>query len=185
MTIFKKDYLYTLLAAFGVAMFLALIVFAGNPATRASANGQSLGCVDSTNFIASTSPGYGADCSAQATTTPDYLSLTASTTVLSANTGMASAVDVNLYEKAASSTGSVVLLTAWVSNDNINWYPITNNSTGAIVAYTWTPWGSAAASTTNIHIGNLNQKYLQVREQAATASSSIYTQLIIDNQIIN
>ena len=148
------------------------------PAAPVGGTGFALQCVDSTEFIATTSAGYDAACTGNASSTTDYLgagSNIATSTLETVNTAHASSADVNIYAPTASGTTAVQNYSFWASYNQIDWYPLPSadeSPSGNTLALTGT------ASTTEIHLANLNEPYLQLRTHAVTSSSTVYSQII-------
>jgi hypothetical protein len=141
--------------------------------------GFTLQCIDSTLTLATTTAGYSADCAGTASSSPFYLGSGlnfGTTTILTANISHASAADVNLTAQFASTTSAIQNYSFWVSYNNMDWYPLQSNVSSTLT-------GNAAASSTVIHLSNLNDNYLQIRARAMTSSSTVYAQLIARNEV--
>lgn len=187
-----------ILEAIGVTLAVlaiaGLITFILSYTPPAKASGVALSCADSSQYIPTTTPGYNMGCAPLATTTQVYLGVGATgatTTIQQANIVNAKSLDFNLYVKAASSTTSAILWQYFVSNDGLNWYPLdapavsgtvtTHNATSTNV---WIPGGTGPALL-SVHVSNLSDRYFKVNMSGSTASSSVYTQTIIQNEIPN
>lgn len=147
------------------------------PVTQQAAGaGFALQCIDSTEFEATTTAGYDMACAGAASSSVFYLGSGlnfGTTTVATVNISHVSAADVNIYANFASTTTAIQNYSFWVSNNQIDWYPLQSN-----VSSTLTGQQAGFASTTMIHLSNLNDNYLQMRARAMIASSSIYAQII-------
>jgi hypothetical protein len=152
------------------------------PTTPVGGTGFALACTDTNGFSATTSPGYGNICGTSATTTQVYLgagSNIATSTLVTVNTRNASSADINVYAAAASSSSSLLDFSLWASYNEVDWYPLPSGDVSG--SLTFTP--AFIASTTEIHLSNLNEPYLQLRGHGVTASSTVYAQVIPLNTV--
>lgn len=115
-------------------------------------------------------------CAAVATTTSQVffgvgLTPSATTTMETVYTPIATSLDINVWRLATTGATAIINYGTYVSNDGINFYPLGT--------------GFVTATSSNIHIANYQEKYFQLRMSGAIASSSAYTQVILQNQTPN
>ena len=126
-----------------------------------------------------------------ASTTPSFLSSTATSTYATIRTEGASSVDLNL-QFTASTTASQLIYLLEFSNDGIDWFQediasvsgsvITHNATndtGAFTYHAWTP-GATGISRKNVTITNVASKYMRVKATTWSANGSLWGQYILN-----
>lgn len=162
-----------------IAILLAFSAGTFGPRT-ASASGQSIQCTDSSN----------AGCQPNATSTPSFgLSpgaLTSTSTLATVFTPNATQLDLYL-NAAASSTSSVILWQYSFSFDGANYYPESSQTTAGVATpliHSWIP-GRTASTTLETKLTPLGAKYVRISVWGSVASSTVFSQIVLDNLIPN
>lgn len=129
-------------------------------------------------------------CAGTATTTPEYLNTTSATSTCQLFVANMDEVDANWSAKA--STTSEIWYETYFSNDDgasKNWYPSrTYSVSDGSITYsgepqtTKIPIESAATTTVNTIIQDIEAKYMQVRYLPHTGNAGIYMELVGRNK---
>lgn len=128
-----------------------------------------------------------------ATTSPTFLSPTATTTYASIETQGASSVDLNLQFNASTTASQLVYIVEF-SNDDIDWFPediasvsgnvVIHNATATSTAFTYHTWTPAQSgiSRKNVTITPIASKYMRIKAVTWVANGSLWGQMILNKE---